>query len=289
MNKEIFAVLGGDERYRLLAGLLAERSYTVYASGFELSEDKADGVIMAGAAEAAAAADYVVLPLPPSRDGVSLNAPFSTQPIEFESIFFKLSDKMIFTGSAEKLVKVRPELANAKLFDYSAREDFLLRNAYATAEALLMLSIQMLSKTLDESRVMITGFGRIGGFTAEMLAKMGGHVVCATHSPEKKTQIERLGCEAVSYEEAWNAAETVDLVINTADALVVDGMMIRKMKKGAKIIDAASLPGGTDFDAAKYYGVEAVRALGLPGKYSPETAAGVILDAVLSIKKEEHI
>ena len=53
------------------------------------------------------------------------------------------------------------------------------------------------------------------------------------------------------------------------------------------ILDLASAPGGTDFEAARAFGIRALTAPGLPGKWSPQTAAEAVRDAVYNILEDE--
>ena len=52
------------------------------------------------------------------------------------------------------------------------------------------------------------------------------------------------------------------------------------MPRGSLIIDIASKPGGTDFEAAKRYAVAAKLALGLPGIYTTSSSAKLLKDAI---------
>ena len=77
-----------------------------------------------------------------------------------------------------------------------------------------------------------------------------------------------------------------DTVINTIPAPVLPRKMLEKLPRGALIIDLASLPGGTDFDAAEALGIRAEHALALPGKCAPDTAGALIAQTVLTILQE---
>ena len=52
------------------------------------------------------------------------------------------------------------------------------------------------------------------------------------------------------------------------------------MHRDAVIIDIASAPGGTDLDAAQKRRIPVVSALGLPGKYTAKSSAGILADAI---------
>lgn len=58
------------------------------------------------------------------------------------------------------------------------------------------------------------------------------------------------------------------------------------MKRDTLIIDLASRPGGTDFDYAKEHGVNAIHALGLPGKVAPKTAGQVMADVLVQLMSQ---
>ena len=49
-----------------------------------------------------------------------------------------------------------------------------------------------------------------------------------------------------------------------------------RLRKDVLLIDIASPPFGVDIGLAGSYGINAVRALGLPGKYTPEEAGRLI-------------
>ena len=74
-----------------------------------------------------------------------------------------------------------------------------------------------------------------------------------------------------------------DIVINTVPALVLTRSELEMMKKDALIIDLASKPGGTDFEAAQRLGRRVVHALALPGRTAPITSGKIIAEAVRNI------
>ena len=61
---------------------------------------------------------------------------------------------------------------------------------------------------------------------------------------------------------------------------------LEKLRAGCLVIDLASLPGGVDLAAAERLGVKAVRALSLPGKVAPATAAAALGTAIRHILDE---
>ena len=70
--------------------------------------------------------------------------------------------------------------------------------------------------------------------------------------------------------------ERVNLGINYAfqQPVTFKGITIKEL------IDIASKPGGTDFEAAKHFGVAAKLALGLPGIYTTSSSALLLKNAI---------
>ena len=79
---------------------------------------------------------------------------------------------------------------------------------------------------------------------------------------------------------------TFGIVVNTVPALTLTAARLAELPEGALVLDLASRPGGTDFEAARAFGIRALHAPGLPGKWSPETAAAAIREAVYNILEE---
>ena len=71
-------------------------------------------------------------------------------------------------------------------------------------------------------------------------------------------------------------AHDADILINTVPAEIIDKNILSRLRKDVLLIDIASPPFGVDIGLAGSYGINAVRALGLPGKYAPEEAGRLI-------------
>lgn len=287
MDKSIFAVVGGDRRQIALANLLAAEGVPVYCAGFEQSPHLLTGTASTDPLTAVLMADTVILPMPPTRDGKTLNAPLSTYRVLLDDDFCAaLRGKAVFVGIAGKLREISPGFAKLNLFDYYANESFLLRNAQATAEGALAEIIVNCPRTVCGNHILMTGCGRITRFLAPMLRNIGGDVTVAARKAKDLAWAESVGLHAVSFAKAARRAGEYGIIVNTVPAPVIDEKMIDAISEEALLIDLASLPGGIDFEACEKRGVKAIRALGLPGKYAPQTAAEIIKETVMLILEE---
>lgn len=288
MDKSIFAVVGGDARQAALANMLAGDGITVYCAGFEQSPHLLTGTASTDPLTAVLMADTVILPMPPTRDGKTLNTPLSTYRIELDEEFCTaLRGKVVFVGIAGKLREISPSYAKLNIFDYYANESFLVRNAQATAEGALAEIITNYPQTVCGSSILITGCGRITRFLAPMLRNLGGKVAVAARKSKDWAWIQAQGMDSFSFNKAMRRAKDFDIIINTVPAPIINEKFVDGVSDNAVLIDLASLPGGIDFEACERRGIKAWRALGLPGKYSPTTAAEIIKETVMLILEEE--
>ena len=77
--------------------------------------------------------------------------------------------------------------------------------------------------------------------------------------------------------------------MNTAPGLVLTAARLTELPAGALVLDLASAPGGVDFEAARAFGIRCLTAPGLPGKYSPRSAAVFVKDAIYAILEDERL
>jgi len=275
MNKQIFSIIGGDERFEILARLIASRGSTTFAAGFDTIETDSANIIKTDAVTAAAMADIIILPLPATKDGATIYAPFSGRSIRMDKEFTEAaSHSRIYTGFADKLKKQQPDFEKLSVFDYSMQEVFLIRNAQATAEAIVMLAIEHIPILLCGSNILITGCGRIGKFTGMMLSNLGANVYAATRNPENAAVMSAVGAKTLDYNHINEIISDIDLIINTAPAYV----LYSREREASVKIDLASIRG--------IAGDDVIWARGLPGKYAPERSGKLIADTVLRLSRE---
>ena len=134
-------------------------------------------------------------------------------------------------------------------------------------------------------RSLVTGFGRIGKVLARRLLSLGSEVSVCARKPSDLAFIESMGCHAVCFAD-FKTAHDYDLIFNTVPAMIFDRALLDNTDRNALLIDLASLPGGIDLEYARGLGMNALRALGLPGKCAPKSAGEIIKKTVLSIIEE---
>lgn len=266
-----FQIVGGDERAVCLAGLLENEGNEVVS--FAL--DKADGIEKSAQIEKA---DCYILPLPVEgkRTG-SLNAPLAETEYSLSEILFDIPDGSLVLGGK---IGNRDEYRGLEMHDYMQRPSFIIGNAALTAEAAIWLLMNGLDTALYGKRALVIGFGRIGRILSQRLKAMNITVGVLSRNPEARAIAGALGYESVSPEES---IESYGIVINTAPGAVLHEGALSALRSDCVLVELASSPGGINKAEAEKNGLRYIAAPGLPGRYSPKSAAELIFESVKEI------
>ena len=175
-----------------------------------------------------------------------------------------------------------------ELVDYFAREELTIRNAIPTAEGCIGVLLAQRKRTLWGSVVLLLGFGPVGQAVGTRLAALGAHVTVAARRPAQRAQAESLGMQGAELARLARLAPAFDTVVNTIPAQVLTAPVLARLRPGSLIVDLASRPGGTDFDAAARCGHKAIHALSLPAACAPETAGEIVARTVCEMLRERE-
>lgn len=282
-----FGIIGGDKRQLFLAKSIYDSGYKVMLGGFDRL--KSTGMlVLCDIKSAAEKSDVIIFPVPSVRTDGSINTPFSDECTvldnELIEIMFK---KPVFVAMKDRFLKAYPQFENAELYDYAAKEEFAILNALPTAEGALEVAMKQFEGTVAGSRCLITGYGRIGKVLAEMLKNHKADVTVSARKPSDMAFAQAFGYKNLNTNKL-SCIRNFDLVFNTVPSMIFDRELLMNTDKNTIIIDLASLPGGVDFEAAQKLGIDAVRALALPGKCAPKTAGEIIRTTVFNIIEEVY-
>ena len=99
----------------------------------------------------------------------------------------------------------------------------------------------------------------------------GGGGAGRPRPPAQGALAESFGLRSVPIDRLGQIAPAFDTVVNTVPAPVLSEAVLARLRPQSFIVDLASRPGGTDFDAARRLGHRAIHALSLPAACAPET------------------
>ncbi|MBE6760954.1 MAG: hypothetical protein E7551_01545 [Ruminococcaceae bacterium] len=272
MNDYSYLLVGGDTRQKHLYKSLLNKNIKV-DSIFLFDENNLSEDL-----EKISNANVIILPIPSTADGTTLFAPLIESKIELAAIIERISKNTILFIGGDNNIFITSKAK--KVINVLSDEVMTLKNAMATAEATLAIIIDNTEHTIFGSNILITGYGRIGKILTDYLIALKANVTVCARSKIARTSAELSGANTIGFDRLKDSLNKYKIIINTVPMLIFKQEELKNIKSDTLIIDLASKPGGIDFNAAKYMGLKTIHALSLPGKYSPQTAAEFIENAI---------
>lgn len=276
MKNRNIVIIGGDKRQKYLKSYLESQGCEVYSYGlFDWDDDteKLKSVILPNS--------IIVLPLPAARNDKTINMPFSKKETSIERLIsFLGKDNIVFGGIIKGELLSRLRETEIPFVDYYDKV-FIEKNAVLTAFGALKILLEHIDFALPLGKFAITGYGRVARETASMLTALSCSVTVFARNPSQREDASIKGCDTLPLSELAECADRFDIVINTVPARIIGTDALSKMRKDSKIIELASAPYGVDFDEARKFGIDVIKAFGLPGKYTPKTAGEIIGKRIL--------
>lgn len=277
------SILGGDLRNINLVTLLAKDFDIVYTYGLEKAENlqKNEKVVSCrNLEELINNTDVLIAPIPFSKNDIDLHMPFSDSKITIEEIIDKMKAKKIISGSIKQEIVKKAEDNHIEIIDIMKNESLAILNTIATAEGTIEIIISNTNKILQEEKILVLGFGRVGKILTNKLKMLNCNVTCATIDKEELSWIRAYGYIPKDLHRLKEEYTNFDVIVNTIPSLILDKEKINFLKQDVLLIDLASAPGGVDKEYIKEKNIKFIHALALPGKVAPYTSAEFIKEAI---------
>ncbi len=286
VTKRKFGIIGGDFRQIHLAEKIFRNNNEVFLFGFDKLNNDLPFPVLDNIYEVIEKSEYIILPLPETRDGIHLNCPLSSIGTEFnQKIFNFLKEKVVF-GNPKKFTECTEKI---KFYDYAKAEEFQIMNAVPTAEGAIKIAMDEKSETLLGKNCLITGFGRIGKILANRLSAFGVDIAAASRNSDELAWAKALGCKCLHLKNLAHEINDYHIIFNTIPSVIFTKDILSKCQKNVFIIDIASNPGGIDKNAAEKLKIKYVHVLGIPGKMFARSAAKIIYNSIQKIIEEENL
>ena len=233
----------------------------------------------------------MILPIAPfTKDGM-VSTPRSSKTIAIDDLFEEAAPGTLFVaGNFPCSVCDRAGELGIICAPYLNREDFSIANAALTADAAIMVAMRETGSPIGLKRCLVSGFGRIGKLLALRLKGAGAEVVVSARRAFDLCWIEAMGFKALKTSEWEDRLSGYDLIFNTIPAGVFSREDAAAILSGeGAYIELASDPGGFIGEEGNLLGKKRIMALGLPGKFFPDRAAGIIYDTLFSIYDEMEV
>lgn len=287
MVKQI-GIIGGDLRIIRLAEILSKEGHTIYTYALDKYNFLDKDILKCNRIEEICnKCDYIISGVPFSQDGVYVNTPFTSEQIKLDDLLKIIANKTLIAGGIKRDIKEKAIEDNVKTIDLLEFEELTILNIIPTVEGAIQIAMEQTEFTINNSKCLILGFGRIGKLLSKNLKGLGAKVYCMARKESDIAWIKAFGYNSIHIDNLQeNLENRYDIIFNTIPTLILDSKKLELIKnKETLIIELASAPGGIDFEKAEEYGIKTVKALGLPGKVAPLTAAEYIKEALEKILK----
>ena len=227
-------------------------------------------------------ADYIISPIPFTRDNVYL----TDEEIKVDELIFamkKNDNSKLITGAINN---ISVEKLNNNKINYvyiMKSEEFVQKNALATAEGTIDIIMQNTLTTIQNSNILIIGYGRISKKLAYMLKALGANITIVSRREETIKDAFEKGYISKNVKELANIVDEYEVIVNTVPAIVINKNVLENINKETLIIDLASGVGGIDYIEAKKQEKNTIWALSIPSKYSPKSAAKYLKEEITRI------
>ncbi|WP_338834778.1 Dipicolinate synthase subunit A [Moorella humiferrea] len=272
------AMLGGDAREVILLEELLRQGAEIKVAGL-VELPRQDGcTICEDPADAVEGADVIILPVPGIKGEGLIYAPRARRPLYFSQEVAAAipAGTPVLVGVARPPLKEMAAAGGWLLVETAEMDEMAILNSIPTAEGAIMLAMQEMPITIHGCEALVLGLGRTGFTLARMLDGIGARVTVIDRGAPDRARAYVEGWPAFPFSELAAAVARADVIFNTVPAPVLTRDVLSRTKPEVLIIDLASDPGGTDFNAAADLKRRAMLAPGLPGKVASQTAGKIL-------------
>ncbi len=277
MKNRNIVIVGGDKRQKYLKEYLTQSGFSVESYGlfdWDDDTDKLKSIINENSA--------IVLPLPATRNGKTINMPFSKKEISVDRLLsFLGKENLVFGGIIKDDLLSRLRETDIPFVDYYD-EAFVEKNAVLTAFGTLKIILEHIDFALPMGNFAITGYGRVAKETASLLTSLSCDVTVFARNPSQREDSNIKGCKSYPITTLSSLANSFDIIINTVPSEIITEETAKNINEKCKVIELASAPYGMNFEVMRKNGIDVIKAFGLPGKYTPKTAGEIIGNKIIN-------
>lgn len=260
MNQTLVIILGEDPRQEYLYRELSHSGYTA------LYDPRGD---------------FTALP----KNAASIVFPlFPSARLFYHSLDYCRPQALLCAGLPSKEFISLANGHGFSVYDYMSDKEVAQRNAVATAEGAIAEGLRLSRLNLQNSNCLVMGYGLCGEILAEKCNLLGANVTVFDRDSFKLAHCQSHGMQIMRTVTDLN---TFSYIFNTIPAPVLNAALLETISDDGIIIDLASSPGGTDFDACFQKKIPAKLCPSLPAIYAPKSS-GIILANAIKLQLEKY-
>jgi len=273
-------VLGGDLRYLEIIENLSSK-YSVDVVGYKntyindcVRNINIDNVDISKY-------DVIIFPINGVMEKNLINCRFNNTPIKIDEDFLVNSkdNVLIFSGISSPCLDNMLRVSGRDCI-YMMKDKAVIReNAIPTVEGIIADLVLNTDKTIDESNVLVFGYGNIGQVLVKYLSMLGADVAVSVIEPDDIKILNAIGVDCFysnSCSDLVSHIKNTDIIVNTVPDKIIDNSLIKYINKDCYVLDIASHPHGIDREVLDEFFIKNKLYLGIPGKVAPKTSGKIL-------------
>ncbi len=273
-------VLGGDLRYLEIIENLSSK-YSVDVVGYKntyindcVRNINIDNVDISKY-------DVIIFPINGVMEKNLINCRFNNTPIKIDEDFLVNSkdNVLIFSGISSPCLDNMLRVSGRDCI-YMMKDKAVIReNAIPTVEGIIADLVLNTDKTINESNVLVFGYGNIGQVLVKYLSMLGADVAVSVIEPDDIKILNAIGVDCFysnSCSDLVSHIKNTDIIVNTVPDKIIDNSLIKYINKDCYVLDIASHPHGIDREVLDEFFIKNKLYLGIPGKVAPKTSGKIL-------------
>lgn len=221
--------------------------------------------------------NILVLPI----QGIDKNGKIFGSDIDFCEYVGENNFSLVITGKKTLLFENIIEKFGIKSYSYLEDLQFQLINTILSVEGSISDLIANTDFSLYNAKVLILGYGKIGKILSKHLKKMGSEIVIACRDQKDIISAYMNEYKVVNINDISNKClSTVNIIVNTIPVNILTDNQLTKINNSCYFLDVASKPGALLSEQNKQIKFKFKQLLGIPGLYSPKSAAKAIYSSL---------
>ena len=272
-------VLGGDLRYLEIIDALRSK-YIVNTIGYK--NTYIDGVKNIDIDDVDISIyDVIIFPINGVMDKYFINCRFNNVPIKVpEDLLVGCKENaLIFSGISSPNLDEMLRVSNKNCIYMMKDKDVIKRNAIPTVEGVIADIINNTDKTIEDSNILVFGYGNIGSVLVKYLSLLGADICVSIIDKNDKKILDDMNIKnfySNDYSSLIKEIGNNDIIINTVPSTVIDNSFIKYINRDCYVLDIASHPHGIDREVLDEFFIKNKLYLGIPGKVAPKTSGKIL-------------
>lgn len=225
--------------------------------------------------------DVIIFPINGVMEKNLINCRFNNTPIKLNDDFLVNSKKdvLIFSGISSPCLDNMLKISNRDCIYMMKDKEVIRENAIPTVEGIIADLVLNTEKTIDDSSVLVFGYGNVGQVLVKYLNMLGADVTVSVIEPDDIKILDTIGINCFysnSYSDLIKYIKSTDIIVNTVPDKVIDNSLIKYINKDCYVLDIASHPHGIDREVLDEFFIRNKLYLGIPGKIAPKTSGKIL-------------